>query len=351
MLPSLYRYGIAGLALGLDRSFARQGRPFTSPAMMVPHLNSRFYGWTHYGMMIPDLPAPHHFFSLMSLIGANGTLAFDTDDVLVDAPRRSATVVTGTALSHPAHFGAYSIPNDCEIAADGSVVAFGREVRIEGRYPLFRVRVGLPSLELDLAVRATDTVSWFVKSPVYDHISLLSHYDGVIRVDGRAQTVSGLCTFEYAASIGPYSLFSRPLAPRSKLPMNYFTYHIINLPDGVQLLLAGSMFRSRWAGPRLYVRGLDRPDRIVDGAVFEVLEYQKEPVLTPDGRRVHLPLRFSWRVPSAQGVLLELSGTVDTPMLYGLGTGHVGGYVYEGSFDGHAISGRGYMEHIDRRDG
>ena len=45
--------------------------------------------------MIPDLPEPHRFFSTMSLIGATGSLAFDTDHALADQPRRNASVVAG----------------------------------------------------------------------------------------------------------------------------------------------------------------------------------------------------------------------------------------------------------------
>ena len=89
----------------LDRADTSQGEAFSRPAMMIPHVDSRRYGWTHYGVMIPDLPAPHRFFSIMSIVGTPGALAFDTDHALKDAPRRNATVVSGTAATHPAHFG------------------------------------------------------------------------------------------------------------------------------------------------------------------------------------------------------------------------------------------------------
>lgn len=36
-------------------------RPFTEPSIMVPNVDSKRFGWTHYGVMIPDLPEPHRF--------------------------------------------------------------------------------------------------------------------------------------------------------------------------------------------------------------------------------------------------------------------------------------------------
>jgi hypothetical protein len=333
----------------LDRADAEQGQPFRRPGMMVPHTRSRRYGWTHYGVMIPDLPAPHRFFSIMSIVGTPGALAFDTDHALTDTPRRNATVVSGTAATHPLHFGGYSIPRDCTMHEDGGLVRFGEAVQISGGYPDYRVQARYGAFALDLEIRNTDKVSWFLRNPVYDHLSLLSHYRGAITLGGDTLQVEGRCTFEYAACLSPYLLRDRPLAPRWKFPLDFFTYQVINLDHGEQLLLTRYMVLGRPLATVAYLRSDSAYSRSHRETSFELLEAAPEPAIAPDGQAMRLPRRFRWIVQDGGQPLLELEGEVDTPFTYGLGSGYVGGYRYQGRHRGQAISGRGYIEYIDRR--
>ncbi|HSW11502.1 MAG TPA: DUF6670 family protein [Solimonas sp.] len=335
----------------VDATGAEEGQPFPHDYAMPPHTESKRYGWTHYGVMIPDLPAPHRFFSIMSIVGTPGALAFDNDFALRDTPRRNATVVSGTAATHPAHFGSHSIGADCEMAADGSVVRFGNEVEFRGEYPRYRVRAEYAGFRLDLDIRNTDKVSWFMKTPLYDHFSLLSQYSGQLRWRGKTSEVAGLCTFEYAACSSPYLLRDRPLPPALKLPLDFFTYQIINLDPREQLLLTKVCISGATAVSRIYLRSLEQ-NGVRHPAEFEVLEYREEDGVAPDGRRMRLPQRFRWSAAGDDGEpLLELQGEVDTPFTFGLGSGYVGGYRYAGNYRGRKISGRGYIEYIDRLQG
>lgn len=337
----------------LDGTPALEGEPFQADYPMVPYARSKRFGWTHYGVMIPDLPAPHRFFSIMSIIGTPGALAFDTDHALVDTPRRNATLVSGTAATHPAHFAGYSIERDCEFADDGKLIRFGSEVEIQGSYPEFQVLATYAGLRLSIALHATDKVTWFLKTPVYDHLSLLCEYDGTLEFQGERTIVAGLCTYEYAACPSPYLLRDRPLAKRAKAPLDFFTYQIINLAeDGLQILLAQIRIAGYLAVNKVYVRGLDAYNRTwCDADVsFDVAQYREPAERTPDGRRMSLPERFAWTVRDAGRDLLRIEAVADTPYTYGLGSGYVGGYRYEGSFRGRPIGGRGYIEYIDRRD-
>lgn len=349
MIGYLTHAALKGLMGILDHADAEQGQPFQRSGMMVPHTRSARYGWTHYGVMIPDLPAPHRFFSIMSLVGTPGALAFDTDHALADTPRRSATVVSGTAATHPSHFGGYSIERDCEMRDDGSVLRFGEHVDIRGAYPEYRVRARYGDFDLDIEIRNTDKVSWFIRSAVYDHLSLLSHYSGGIQHRGERREISGLCTFEYAACASPHSLRDRRLPARMKLPVDFFTYQVINLASGTQLLLTQVMVGGRPILTAAYLRSAESYSRTLHDTRFEVLELQDGAAESPDGRRMQLPRRFLWTVRDEGREVLLLEGTVDTPFTYGLGSGYVGGYRYTGQQGGETISGRGYIEYIDRR--
>lgn len=351
MLDSLLSRTINRTLLLLNKADAEQGKPFRTPEMMVPHVDSRFYGWTHYGVMIPDLPAPHRFFSIMSIIGTPGARAFDTDHALVDRPRRNATVVSGTAATYPRHFSGYSISRDCEMADDGSRIRFGDEVQIAGTYPEYHVQARYGDFELEIDIRNTDKVSWFMKSAIYDHLSLLSEYRGVARLRGKNQDIAGLCTFEYAACVSPYNLYDRPLPWALKLPLDFFTYHVINLDERTQLLLTYTRVQGKPALRAAYVRGLDSYSRTYSDIHFEELEMQDDEAVAPDGNPMRLPRVFRWTVRDAGKLILELTGTMDTPMTYGLGSGYVGGYHYEGRFQGREISGPGYIEYINRMRG
>lgn len=332
----------------LDGTQKQEGRPFIQPYAMVPYIDSRRIGWTHYGVMIPDLAAPHQFFSIMSIIGAAGALAFDTDHALASSPRRSAALVSGTAATHPNLFRSYSIDRDCEMRADGSLIQFGQDLIITGNYPDYHVSAQYADFELEIDIHNTDKVSWFVKSAVYDHLSLLSTYSGFLTWKGERQTISGLCTFEYAASPSPYLIQDKRLNDALKIPLDFFTYQIINLDDRTQILLNDTRINGVKAVSKAFLRGVDHYNTSYV-AEFEVLTYQDELAIAPDGVTMKLPQTFAWKVYDQDRLILVIHAEVDTPFTYGLGSGYVGGYVYSGQYNDQPISGRGYIEYIDRR--
>ena len=334
----------------IDGALRENGQPFNRPEMLVPHIDSRFYGWTHYGVMIPDLPAPHRFFSIMSIIGTPGALAFDNDHLLQDIPRRNATVVSGTAATHPNHFGSYSVDRDCRFAADGSLIRFGDEVEISGGYPEYLVRADFGGFELDITIHNTETVTWFVKNAVYEHISLLSTYQGQIIFQGESLPISGLCTFEYGACISPYNLRRKLLPPVLKVPLDYFVYNIINLDEKTQLLLSYVTVKGLPVQQVANIRTLDGESRSYPKTTFTVLTMQAEPAVSTDGVRMFLPETLMWVIMDGAEEIAEIFGRIDTPFTYGLGSGYVGGYACEGVYRGKPIKTRGYIEYVDRRE-
>ena len=333
----------------LDDTTRQENKPFPLPYEFRPYQQSKTVGWTHYGLMIPDLPEPHQFFSIMSIIGTSGTLAFDTDHMLKDSPRRNATAVIGTASTSPKLFESYSIPSDCQFTEDGSRISFGQTLHIQGTYPHFHVKAKIADFEIDLQLHCTDKVSWFVKTPVYDHFSLLTQYQGTVKNSQGTQAIQGLCTFEYAKCISPYLLRDRPLSPKFKVPLDFFTYQIINLDDQTQLLLNDTRIDNVPIVSKAFLRGVDSYNQSY-AAKFEVLSHQPQPCIAPDGIQMMVPQKFKWQIfDKNDKVIYEIIGTVDTQLTYGLGSGYVGGYSYEGNHKNQPIQGRGYIEYIDRR--
>lgn len=335
----------------LDDAEDSSHRPFTEPSIMVPNVDSKRFGWTHYGVMIPDLPEPHRFFSAMSLIGATGSLAFDNDFALADQPRRNASVVVGTAASHPAHFGNYAIGRDFRSTPDGSLVRFGDDLTLAGSYPDYRLTGRFGGVDVDLTLTNTDTVTWFVRNPVYKHLSLLTDYRGTFSTADQTTDVGGLCAFEYGACPSPYQLRSTPLPPALKAPLDLFVYQIINLTPDDQVLLSHHCIGGKPFITTALHRNRNGYGHSLGHTDFRVEHYRPAPEETPYGRPMRLPEVTRFTVRDESGVVLDVRAEMDTTFTFGLGSGFVTGFRHESTWRGEMITGRGYQEYIDRREG
>jgi hypothetical protein len=332
----------------LDDAAAEQGQPFHEPALIRPNMDRRFFNVSHYGVMIPDLPEPFKFFSLMAIIGNAGNRFIDSDHMLVDRPSRNATQVSGTAAMGSGQFGSYSIDRDCEIRADGSLIRFGHDVTLTGLYPDIRLQVTREGFTLDIALTCLDNVTWFARTPVYKHLGLMADYRGHIEYQGRRTEIAGACTYEYFTMLGPYGVIDTPLPPALRMPTDFFTYQIVALYADTQLMLAKvgghdvALLEAAW------LRGRDQPSQMFAKQVkFEVTAFEAEPRIAPDGSQMLLPKTFTWTVKNGNDTLAVIHGSVDTPFIYGLCRGYVGGYRYTGEFKGQEIRGRGYIEYVD----
>lgn len=322
------------------------GQPFTRPGMLKPHVGGHRYGWTHYGVMIPDLPEPHRYFSTMVIAGLPGATALDNDHGVTTSPRDTVTVSVSTAAPGAGFYRAYSMTEQCRLQADGSLLDFGDgDVVIEGVYPEFRVQVQRGALTADLRLHATGQVAWFARLPAaYDHLSLCVEYDGWVAVDGERTEVSGVGTFEYAACVGLHGLLDRPLDAAAKAPVDFFTYQVIGIDERSHLLLADVHVTGKPLLTAAYHRTVGQSTWVTHtGVRFEVTEYAAETTTDPYGNEMRLPVRFTWTA----GTDLLVHGTVDSPPRFGVGRGYILGYRCRGSFQGREFDSRGYMEYID----
>ncbi|MCE5291489.1 MAG: hypothetical protein LLG14_19930 [Nocardiaceae bacterium] len=329
-------------------------QPFANADELVPHTAKFGFSWSHNGVMIPNLPEPLRFLSITTINGTSGAAISDVLHVPPPpgGPRNRATANISTAATPPGFWGDYRIDTDCEFAADGSKWRFGEDLEIVGNYPSFHVTARTDDLAVDLKLSCTNVVTWFIRTPIYTHLSLLTHYDGTIIHDGTTYEVNGQCTFEHAVAVGPYSIINQPI-PWSwmRMPLDFFTYQVVDLGDGLQLLFVATEAEGHTALNGAYLRHADGRSIALDkGVEFEVVENQVSAATTPDGAHMPLPLRFRWQTPSDSVLPIVLEGTVDAPFSWGLGNGYVGAFSFTGTVAGSSVNGRaGYIEYIDRR--
>jgi len=304
----------------------------------IPPPAGRRRSWVHYGVMLPGLPDPQRFFTVMAIAGTPGVRLFANDHLITTTPSDTAYVVSATSAMTRDQFRAYSIGRDCDFAPDGSRLRFGDDLSIAGRLPRLALRRRHPEVEVELDLDVSDVITHFVRLPgVYRHWSRLARARGRV---GDVE-VDAPCTFEYAAGVGLHSLLDRRLPLH--LPASLFTYHVLNVDDETQLLFT-------WVrGPAgvpvqraVHVRTPRGASTHRAGHRWTV--HSTESRETPDGRGMRLPRTFTWQADVAL-----VHGTAHGDWTYGLGAGFVGSYDYEGTFRGRPISGVGYVEYVDRR--
>ena len=345
-MPSLLNRAVGTALSVVDRHSRLEGVAFDPQLSIQPPSGGR-WSWVHYGVMVPGLPEPHRTFGIMAILGSPGVAIFANDAAIATSRRDAATVVSATSAMRPdSAFHVYSMDQDCELAPDGSRIRLGDDVSIDGGLPEMRVRRFHPDADVDLQLRATDTITHFVDMAggVYQHWSALCEYEGTV----GETAASGLCTFEYAHGVGvraPAALGG--VAP----PTRFFTYHVLNIDESTQLLL--SDVRSVANLPVIktaFLRGPDRPSEEFNDLTFRVLAHEPTPRRTPDGRFMRLPAELEWVVRDRKGTeIVRLHGRCHGDWQYGLGAGFVGSYDFAGTVEGRTVSGIAYAEYVDLR--
>lgn len=326
----------------LDLSLNENGKP--APADISVALPSGSAAVVHYGIMIPSLPAPHHFLDIIAVVGQPNIKIFANPQLITTTPLDTATILIGTG-SEQDNFAGYSIANDCVLHEHNGALhlRFGQDVEITGQYPHFTAQRSGHSFNFKLALTASDKIAHFAKIIFnqYDHWSILCQYQGQIEHHGQTIDVSGLCTFEYARGTS------------LSLPFRFFSYQILNIDTTTQVLLVEVL------GPlgapvqrRVYVRSLDAHCQVYSRDFqFTVHDYLPNPAMTPTGVAMKLPKTFTWSVNDEDGgELIHVEGTSNNDFCYGMAAGYAGSYSYHGRFKGQRISGDGgYIENIDYR--
>lgn len=340
---------LAGHALG---AYDTSERPRPSGPALEPHTAGRRYTFTHYNVVIADLPEPHRHLACMVLAGRAGAEVFDHDEIVVGTPANTVTTSIGTAATGSGWFETYDLRTACDLRPDGSHLKIGNDLLIEGSFPNYRIVIERPGLHLELDAECTGQVTWFTHSPIYRHLGYPARYRGTLTHEGTTQDVSGMLSLEHAQVWSLTALRDRNVPRRLKLPWNFFTYHVIQLNPETMLMLSRSEAFTKPVVTGAWLKGLDGASkRWVSGeVVFDILDHRTEPQVAPDGSVTHLPSRFRWRIHGSDGeVVTEINARTDTDFVYGVGKGWIGGYRYTGTHEGQPVEGIGYLEYARTR--
>ncbi|ENU26342.1 DUF6670 family protein [Acinetobacter modestus] len=332
----------------LDQAIKYSTSPFSAPEIIRPRTEEKFYTWTHYGIFFPLLPEPHRYLNIMILLGTPGALAFDHDEITLGDPRKTATLFSSTAALDEHLLKAYIMPEETHIQENGWQIELGQEVSIEGTLPNIHLKGAYHGLNFEFDLDVTDQVSWFIKTPIYDHFSLLSKFKGQLEYQGQTTLAEGLCTYEYARAAGAHGIVKKLLPEAYKLPLDFFTYQIINLTETTQLLLTKADILGQPAAYSLHVRHTDQPAEVYTNVEFKIISHQVDDYVSPNGKKMRLPQLFSWSVKDdTNNKLLDIIAEVDSPYRYGHGIGYASAYTFTGEYQNQKVQGRGYLEYID----
>ncbi|GAB09056.1 hypothetical protein GOARA_027_00190 [Gordonia araii NBRC 100433] len=354
-MPRIFSTAVAKTAIdvarpALDSRLKYSRMPYAGNPPMLPYTDSKRWAWTHYGVFIPSLSEPHRFLNVMTLIGTTGTEIFDDGTIASDDVRTNSTLLCSTAHDDQHHYAAYDAHADCEFADDGSRLAWDEQLTITRDGDSVEVHGLFDSFTFELSLNLTDQVSYFTRTPIYQHLSLLAPYTGtIVDADGTSTSLAGLGTFEYARCMGPQSLTAKPVRRPWRLPVDFFTYQIIQLDEVTQLLLTEVTARGSVACRLVHVRNADGTADVLDDVDFTVDEYQREPRIAPNGIAMRVPLRHTWTARRDGEQVLHLTCEVDQTLRYGHGNGYAGSYDYAGQFHGKDVSGIGYLEWVEMR--
>lgn len=337
----------------VDSATEYSTQPFQQHDIILPRLNEKYYSWTHYGIFFPDLAEPFRYFNIVILLGTPTSLAFNPELESQDQtlPRQQASVFSSTAATEHALLKAYIIPDDTEIQADGQLLQFGQEIKISGALPHIEIEGAYDALKFHFTLEVSNQVSWLIKTPVFDHFSLLAQYQGHIEYEQQCIEQQGLCSYEYARSVSLHSLIAAPINDSYKIPIDFYTHQIINLDNNTQILLTQANLLNTPTVVCMHIRHLDQANEVYQQVKFKVIAHYVDEFLSPSGEKMRLPKNFTWHAFDEQGEeFFELFAAVNSPFRYGRGRGYVSSFEYTGHFHQQPIQGQGYLEYINIED-
>lgn len=292
------------------------------------------------GVILPNLPAPLHYFNYISLIGQPRIpICYNASSIHTTA-LDTATVLASNSLHSVGHLKTYSIKQQCLFETDQ--YQFDDVDVIHGQIPTIHLKRDDDELSCDLNIQILDMASNFsaLQWGVADYWSSLCQCSGVIQHKEKKYQIDGVGRFKYARAI--YLPF---------LPLCFYTYQVINLSETMQLVVV--QLRNQWNSilfSRLEIQNtMGETQSFTENVDFHVHRVYPK-VRTPNGREMYLPREFSWQCKKNGKIIFELYGESRGDYKFGLAAGYVGSFRYQLSWNEQCFIGNSaYCEYIDCR--
>lgn len=194
--PAVFRPALAVARRFTDAGHRASVKPFDHDLNLLHHteLPARF-AWSHHGLMLPSLPAPHNYLSLMVMSGKTGLRVFDSArESTADGPQDIFVASASSGAENACARQVLSARHDGRFASDRA--EFGTLASITGTHPDFEIRIHADELEARVSMTCRSETTWFVKSPVYQHIGHVGHYEGEVTYRGTSTPISGVGTYD-----------------------------------------------------------------------------------------------------------------------------------------------------------
>lgn len=344
---------IARLAARLVGAVTAERQPhLPQQANLNAHGQHPFYRSTHYGIMIPDLPEPYRYLSFAAIVGYVGFPITDVQTGLSALGKAdTASLVHGTALSTTEEaYQTFSIQQDLRFSQEPFSVSFGQQSSLSSSGDDYLLKTSRDDLTVELTLRPQQALTWFAHSALYRHFSQLIYYKGHITQQAKTVAVQGMGTLEHWNAVATSTLRQPWITQHVQLLVKVFTYQVVNLNAQEQILLVFIAYEQQPILTSAYYRNIQGQSLQYDGEIiFKVTKNFEQALTSPDGDQIFPPQNFYWQIHHQKQLVAEIFATVDTPYCFGLGAGYVTAYQWHGSYKNQKMTGRGYMEFIDRR--
>ena len=305
------------------------------------HPPNKKYKIIHQALLIPNLPAPLHYFNFVSFFGQPNIPILFNPSVIQTTASDTITTLCSTSLHQVGQLKTYSLEKDTLFG--DRLYQFSTQEKIIGYFPEFFLYREDRELSVNLKIQTFPVMSHFLKLrfSMAEYWSMMCHCEGEIQHQDKKYEISGLGSFEYARSYNfPY------------VPLAFFNYQIIQLKNERQILLIHIRDSfNRIIQSRLYLRDLkSQSNRLLSDNVFFKIHRVYPSIMTPNGQKMYLPREFEWCCEVKDGTRVWVSGKSHGDFKFGLAAGYVGSFSYQIRLNGEHESGEGgYMEYIDCR--
>lgn len=305
------------------------------------HIPTRQYKFVYFGIILPNLPAPLHYFNFIGLMGAAHAPMLRNESAIHSTAIDTATILCSSSPHMVGQLHSYAMQRDCHFSK--SLWQFSNHEQILGNLPNFQIQRDDDELSCQLSVQTTTQVSYFNKMRLGlgEHWSTRCFFEGRIAYKEQIFPIAQHGVFEFARAIQfPY------------LPLAFFTYQIIQLNNGDQVLMAQTRDHfNRIVQSRIYLKyaNVERTELFDEQVQFKVHRVYPK-VVTPNGQAMYLPREFEWNYQNKTGDIIQIQAQSRGDFKFGLAAGYVGSFKYQIKINAREEYGEaGYCEYVDCR--